>query len=54
MTFHIFKDKKREWRWTLYAKNGRKIATCGEGYKRKGQVKRMIQKIIMGPHKVIE
>jgi uncharacterized protein YegP (UPF0339 family) len=54
MTFLIYKDKGKEWRWTLRAKNGRKIADGGEGYKRKSQVVKMIGKIVMGPHRIIE
>lgn len=34
MKFHIFKDRKNEWRWRLVASNGRTIADSGEGYKR--------------------
>lgn len=35
MKFHIYRDKKREWRWRLKARNGRIIADSGEGYKRR-------------------
>jgi uncharacterized protein YegP (UPF0339 family) len=35
MTIKIYRDKRREWRWTLVAKNGRKIACSGDGYKRR-------------------
>ena len=31
---HIYKDRKGEWRWTLFAKNGKKLACSGEGYTR--------------------
>lgn len=31
---HVYKDRKGEWRWTLYARNGKKLANSGEGYKR--------------------
>lgn len=33
--FAIYKDARGEWRWTLYAKNARKIADGAEGYKNK-------------------
>lgn len=33
MKFIIYKDKKGEYRWTLKARNGRKIADSAEGYK---------------------
>lgn len=32
MTFHIYLDHNREWRWFLQAENGRKIAASGEAY----------------------
>lgn len=38
MTFELFRDKKKEWRWRLRARNGRIVATSGEGYKRKGRM----------------
>jgi uncharacterized protein YegP (UPF0339 family) len=31
---HIYKDRKKEWRWSLIAKNGRILADSAEGYKR--------------------
>lgn len=30
--FLVYLDATRQWRWTLYALNGRKIANSGEGY----------------------
>lgn len=33
--FKIYKDQKGEWRWTLFASNGRKVADSAEGYKTK-------------------
>ena len=30
--FLVYRDANRQWRWTLYANNGRKIANSGEGY----------------------
>lgn len=32
--FFVYRDIKSEYRWTLFAGNRKKIATCGEGYKR--------------------
>lgn len=39
MHFEIYKDKAGEWRWTLYAVNGRKIADSGEGYNNKADAR---------------
>lgn len=33
--FKLYRDAKREWRWTFEAKNGESIAVSSEGYKRK-------------------
>jgi uncharacterized protein YegP (UPF0339 family) len=33
--FNVYKDKRGEWRWSLVADNGNKIAASGEGYKEK-------------------
>lgn len=33
--FVLYKDNAGEWRWTLYARNERKIADSAEGYKNK-------------------
>lgn len=32
MTFWKYRDVNLQWRWTLVASNGRKIANSGEGY----------------------
>lgn len=32
MTFHMFMDQQREWRWVLLTDNGKKIAESGESY----------------------
>jgi len=31
----FYQDRKGEYRWTIYASNGRKIACSGEGFKSK-------------------
>lgn len=30
--FVLYRDASSEWRWTLYAENGRRIADSAEGY----------------------
>lgn len=56
MKFIIYKDIKGEYRWTLEARNGKKIADSAEGYKRKTQVVKMVNKItvMVGIAKVID
>ncbi|KKN21955.1 hypothetical protein LCGC14_0920200 [marine sediment metagenome] len=35
LTFEVYRDKAREFRWRLRSTNGQTIATSGEGYKDK-------------------
>lgn len=32
MYFNVYRDSSLQWRWRLYASNGRIIADSGEGY----------------------
>lgn len=48
MTFETYKDRKGEWRWRLLATNGNVIACSGEGYTKKFNCTRVIQRIING------
>lgn len=45
MKFQAFQDRTGEWRWHLFAANGTIIADSGEGYKRKGQCLKAIDRI---------
>ena len=31
----VYKDDKGEWRWTIYARNGKILADSNEGYRNK-------------------
>ena len=46
MKFHIYKDKKKEWRWKLVARNKNILADSGEGYKDYSTCKRAIFSIM--------
>jgi uncharacterized protein YegP (UPF0339 family) len=35
MTYWMYQDPQNQWRWTLEAANGKKIANSGEGYHNK-------------------
>lgn len=41
----FYKDRKGEWRWTLVAGNGKKLANSGEGYKRRAYAKKIARRI---------
>jgi uncharacterized protein len=48
MKFILYRDKHREWRWRLKAKNGRVLADSGEGYKRKGGARKAAEIVRAG------
>lgn len=37
----VYKDASGEWRWSAHSKNGRKVASSGEGYKNRMYAFRM-------------
>ena len=34
-TVHVYRDRKGQWRWRAVAKNGNKVANCGESLRRR-------------------
>ncbi len=49
MKLRIYKDKKREWRWSIADKaNGKILADSGEGYKRKKDCLTALEKVSHG------
>ena len=44
MNFEIYKDKKKNWRWSAIAKNGKIVADGSEGYFSKFNLKRAIKR----------
>jgi len=48
LIFKLYKDRRGEWRWRLLSRNGRIVATSGEGYKRRGAALKMIRWILEG------
>jgi len=41
-----YKDRKGDWRWTIKAAtNGKKMATSGEGYRKRSECHRALQTI---------
>jgi uncharacterized protein len=45
MTFQVYRDAKKEYRWRLYAVNDKIIADSGEGYHNKADCLGMIEYI---------
>jgi hypothetical protein len=49
--FHLYRNASGDWAWTLIARNGKKVANGGEGYKRFGAMVRTLRRIFAGsPH----
>jgi uncharacterized protein YegP (UPF0339 family) len=46
LTFDVYRTADGEWRWRLWAKNGNVVADSGEGYKRRGDCMRMVNRLI--------
>jgi uncharacterized protein YegP (UPF0339 family) len=40
MKIEIYRDRKREWRWRIKARNGRIIGASSEGFERRARAKR--------------
>lgn len=41
----IYKDRHKQYRWTLYAANGRKLANGGEAYRRRIDCTKIVMKL---------
>lgn len=48
ITLKLYRDKKGQFRWTLIASNGRKLADSGESYKRRGAMEKALAAILLG------
>lgn len=48
MKLQYYQDRKKEWRWRLEARNGRIVADCGEGYKRRIDCMRGFEAMCVG------
>lgn len=46
MKFYIYRDAHKEWRWKLFAKNGRIIADSAEGYRRKSGIQNALSLVM--------
>ena len=45
MKFFIYRDRKKQFRWKLVAKNGKKIAVAGESFQRRAGAQKSIVKL---------
>jgi len=45
LTFEVYQDKAKEYRWRLKSANGRTIAVAHDGYKNRGDAKSAIESI---------
>jgi uncharacterized protein YegP (UPF0339 family) len=52
-TLDVYKDRKREWRWRLIAENGRKVACCGEGYRRRKDCLDEAHTVLKGAYRTV-
>ncbi len=54
VTFVIYRDAKKEFRWRTVSANGQTTGGCVDGYKRRSHCLKMVHRIIMGPHEIFE
>ena len=47
-TLRLFQDRKKDWRWSLIARNGKIVATSGEGYRRRIDCDTIAMKLLKG------
>lgn len=40
-----YRRRNGEWSWTLIASNGKKVATAGEGFKRRATMRKTTRKL---------
>lgn len=45
MRVQVYRDRKGDWRWRVFARNGRIVAVSGEGYKRLGPCSAMVTRL---------
>lgn len=45
MKIEVYKDKKKQWRWRMFASNGKNVANCGQGYTRRGYCLQAIENL---------
>lgn len=50
----VFQDNAGEWRWSLISSNGRTVADCSEGYKRRASCVQMAKKVAETAIEVVE
>jgi uncharacterized protein YegP (UPF0339 family) len=51
MKIEIYRDRKREWRWRIKARNGRIVGASSEGFNRRGKAQKnlwLISKALSG------
>jgi uncharacterized protein YegP (UPF0339 family) len=48
ITLKLYRDKRGQFRWTLIASNGKKLADSGEAYKRRGAMEKALTAILLG------
>jgi uncharacterized protein YegP (UPF0339 family) len=48
MKLKIYKDSKDEWRWSVSAENGNKLADSGEGYKNRKDCEAALEAVTHG------
>lgn len=49
-TIETYRDRAKGWRWRLRHRNGRIVADCGEGYRRRADALRALSRLMSAPY----
>jgi uncharacterized protein YegP (UPF0339 family) len=49
LKLRLYRDKQKQFRWTLIASNGKKLADSGEGYHHRSAMKKALALLLLGP-----
>jgi len=53
MKFVVYRDRLREWRWRIQARNNRIVGDSAEGYKSKSHALAMVDAILKPPVQIV-
>jgi uncharacterized protein YegP (UPF0339 family) len=54
MYYWVYQDSEREWRWTLYAANNKRIADSSDGYRNKQDCQDAIDRVRASAEAVVK
>ena len=53
MKFVVYRDRQRDWRWRIQARNNRIVGDSAEGYRNKAHALAMVEAILKPPVQIV-